>query len=283
MELVLHGFLHALEDTIKLIFFLYFTYLAMELLEHKAGEKSVVYMAKAGRKGPLLGGLFGVIPQCGFSAAAANLYAGGVISLGTLLAVFLSTSDEMLPILLSSKVAVGEIVKILALKLGIGVVAGFLIDTVLRRRKKETEGLHIHDICDHEHCNCQGGNIWKSALHHCLQMAAFIFLILFAMHVLTDLIGLERILSLTQNYPILSILAAGLLGMIPGCASSVAITTLYLSDVLSFAAMLTGLLCCSGVGLLLLFRARRNLLANLRLTAMFYAIGVICGMVAWWI
>lgn len=279
MELVIHSFFHALEDTAKLIPFLFLTYLAMEFLEHKAGEKSVRYMAKAGSKGPLLGGLFGVIPQCGFSAVAANLYAGGVISVGTLMAVFLSTSDEMLPILLSSKADAGTIVGILALKLVVGVVAGFLID-VATRRTKEEERLHIHDICEHEHCNCHGGNIWKSALHHCLQMAGFIFFMLFVIHFLTDVIGLEKILSLTLDYPIICILVAGLLGMIPGCASSVAITTLYLSGVLPFGAMLAGLLCCSGVGLMILFRVNQNLRMNLKFTAGLYGIGVFCGMIA---
>lgn len=279
MELVTHSFLHAIEDTVKIIPFLFLTYLAMEFLEHKAGDKSIRYMMKAGGKGPLFGGLFGVIPQCGFSAVAANLYAGGVISAGTLMAVFLSTSDEMLPILLSSKAETGMIAGILALKLVVGVVAGFLIDIVVRRTKEE-ERLCIHDICEHEHCNCHGENIWKSALHHCLQMAGFILLMLFVIQFLTDVIGLEKILSLTLDYPIICILIAGLLGMIPGCASSIAITTLYLNGVLPFGAMLAGLLCCSGVGILILFRVNQNLRMNLRFTAGLYGIGVSCGMIA---
>lgn len=278
MEMIIHSFIHAMEDTVKLLPFLFLTYLAMEYLEHKAGEKSVRLVAKAGNHGPLLGGLLGVLPQCGFSAAAANLYAGRVISLGTMLAVFWSTSDEMLPILISSKVPVREMVGILGLKVLLGILFGYLVDYLLVRKPKEKE-MHIHDLCQQEHCNCHGKGIWQSAISHCLTMAGFIFLMLFAIHILTEWIGLERLLEVTAAYPVGSVLLATFLGMIPGCASSVALTTFYVEGILSFGAMMAGLLACSGVGLAILLRVNRNSLENAKIIGLVYGISAVCGLV----
>lgn len=277
MEIIIHSFIHALEDTVKLLPFLFLTYLAMEYLEHKAGEKSVRLMAKAGRKGPMIGGLLGVLPQCGFSAVAANLYAGRVISLGTMLAVFWSTSDEMLPILISSKVSIKEVFGILGWKVIVGILFGYLVDLLLMRRPKENE-MHIHDLCQQEHCNCQGKGIWKSALQHCLTMAGFIFLMLFLVHILTEWIGVENLLEMTADYPVWSVLLAALLGMIPGCASSVALTTFYVEGILSFGAMMAGLFACSGVGLAILLRVNRNRLENGKIIGLVYGVSVVCGL-----
>ena len=132
-ELLYELLLHPLLDFIKLIPFLFLTYLLMEFLEHKAGEKMERAMARAGRVGPLLGGGLGLLPQCGFSAAAAGLYAGRVISLGTLFAVFLATSDEMLPIMIAAKASPLLIIKLLLTKLVIGVLAGFVIDLCMKK------------------------------------------------------------------------------------------------------------------------------------------------------
>lgn len=278
MEIIIHSFIHAIEDTAKLLPFLFLTYLAMEYLEHKAGETSIRLMAKAGKRGPLIGGLLGAVPQCGFSAAAANLYAGRVISMGTMLAVFWSTSDEMLPILISSRVPAKEMLKILGLKIVLGILFGYLADGLFVRKSKERE-MYIHGICQQEHCDCQGKGIWKSVLQHCLTMSGFIFLMLFLVHVLTEWIGLERLLEMTAAYPVWSVLLAALLGMIPGCASSVALTTFYLEGILSFGAMMAGLLACSGVGLAILFRMNRNRLENCRIMGLVYGTSVICGLI----
>lgn len=276
-----HSLLHAMKDTAGLLPFLFVTYLAMEYLEHRAEEKSIYYISQAGKKGPLFGGVLGVIPQCGFSAASANLYAGGVITAGTMMAVFLSTSDEMLPLLISAKAPARDILLILGCKMLIGIVAGFMTDALIRRSKKEDRNeRHIHDLCRQEHCHCEGGGILRSALKHCVRMALFIFLILLAVHILTEWIGPDEILRITSVSPALSVPVAGLLGMIPGCASSVAITTMYLEGMLSFGVMLAGLLNCSGVGLAILFRVNRNRQGNLQFAVALYAIGVCCGLLA---
>ena len=189
-EFIMHVLVHAFEDTLKLLPFLFLTYLLMEYLEHKTKEASQQMIQKAGRLGPLIGGIAGVFPQCGFSAAASSFYAGGVISVGTLMAVLLSTSDEMLPIFISESVDAAVILKLLALKILIGTVSGFVLDGLWkaggRRRRMHEEHHHIHrehhekdihDLCGHEHCHCEEGSILKSALIHSLQIALFIFLI----------------------------------------------------------------------------------------------------------
>ena len=177
-ETMLHILEHALEhtfiDTVKLIPFLFLTYLAMEYLEHKAGDKVNTWVRRSGKLGPVIGSILGVVPQCGFSAAASNLYAGRVISLGTLFAIYLSTSDEMLPILISEKAPLNLIIPVLAAKAAIGILAGFLIDLLFHR--KQEEHVHIHEICEHEHCHCEQG-IFRSAVSHTLQITFFIFLV----------------------------------------------------------------------------------------------------------
>lgn len=141
-------------DTLKLIPFLFVTYFVMEWLEHKTGAKTQEAVRRAGAAGPAIGAVLGVVPQCGFSAAASTLYAGRVITLGTLFAVFLSTSDEMLPIFIAEQAPMGTIVAILVTKLAIGMVMGFCIDFALRHRKTAQEELRIHELCQRDNCQC---------------------------------------------------------------------------------------------------------------------------------
>ena len=153
-EILPHAFEHAFIDTLKLVPFLFVTYLAMEALEHYASSKSIAAVRRAGTAGPVIGALLGVVPQCGFSAAAATLYSARVITLGTLFAVFLSTSDEMLPIMIAAQAPAGFIAEVLAIKALCGLIAGFAIDVVLRLRHHAVEAMHIHDLCERDHCGC---------------------------------------------------------------------------------------------------------------------------------
>lgn len=265
-------------DCLKLLPFLFLTYLVMEYLEHKTAGKVQRVVQKGGRLGPLFGGILGAVPQCGFSAAASNLYAGRVITLGTLIAIYLSTSDEMLPILISEadKVGVGDILKILALKAMIGIIAGFIIDLFIRN--KEDHGDHIHEICEHDHCHCAGSGIFKSALVHTGQIAGFIFLVSFALNVILYFLGEEALKSLLLNRPVIGVLLAGLVGLIPNCASSVVLTQLFLEGAMSFAACMSGLLVGAGIGLLVLFRANRNKKESISIVFLLYIIGVCAGL-----
>lgn len=269
--------LDTLLDVVKLLPFLFLTYLAMEYLEHKTGDKAETIVKKAGRFGPVIGGALGIVPQCGFSAAASNLYAGRVISLGTLMAIYLSTSDEMLPILISEQAAPGLIVKILLAKAVIGMAVGMVIDILLRKRGLE-EHEHIHDICEHEHCHCEKG-IFRSALSHTAQITFFILLITFALNLLLNFVGEDVLANLILSKPVVGPLLASLVGLIPNCAGSVVITQLYLENVIGIGAAMAGLLTGSGVGLLVLFRVNHNRKENLRILGLLYGIGVLAGVV----
>lgn len=278
--MLIHVIEHTLIDNIKLLPFLFITYLVMEYIEHKTSEKTEEIIKKSGRFGPVLGGVLGVLPQCGFSAAASNLYAGRIITLGTLFAIFLSTSDEMLPILISEQVPTGTIIKILAVKALIGIVTGFIIDLFIRRSHGEKEEeLRIEHMCDHEHCHCGEGKIFRSAFSHTLQIFLFIILISFVLNLIIEFVGEDVLAGFISSSKFFGPLLAGLVGLIPNCAASVVITQLYLSGVLGAGAMMAGLLVGSGVGLLVLFRVNDDLRENLKIMGVLYAVGVLAGII----
>lgn len=268
----------SLMDSVKLIPFLFLTYVAMEYLEHSAGKRMERWLKQGGKAGPVAGGLLGAVPQCGFSAAAANLYAGRVISLGTLMAVFLSTSDEMLPILISEQMPGKGILKILAAKAAFGMSAGLIIDLILRKRgEKEPKG--ISDLCEQGHCHCEQG-IFRGALTHTLQIFLFILLVSFGLNLLLELAGEDALGSLILNRPVVGPMLSGLVGMIPNCAGSVVITRLYLDGAMGLGAAMAGLLAGSGVGLLVLFRVNHHRRENLKVMGLLYGIGVLGGILA---
>lgn len=261
-------------DSVKLLPFLFLTYLAMEYLEHKAGQKMQEAIRRAGRGGPVIGSILGAFPQCGFSTVASNLYAGRIITAGTLIAIFLSTSDEMLPVMISENIELTVILKILGVKVAVGILAGFFFDFILRGKKKE---LQIEHLCEQHHCHCEEG-IWKSALHHTLEIFLYIMVISLALNLLLAWIGEDVLADLVLNRPVVGEMAAALVGMIPNCAASVIITQLYLNGVLSAGAMTAGLLSGSGVGLLVLFRVNDDYRENFRILGLLYVTGVLGGM-----
>lgn len=272
--------LDSLIDTVKLLPFLFITYIIIEYIEHRASVKTIGYMIKADNLGPLLGGILGVIPQCGFSAAGSNLYAGRVITMGTLLSIYLSTSDEMLPIMISERAPLTLILKILGLKVLIGVVAGFIVDGVMHMLKQPTKiQYRIEHMCEHEHCGCnEGNNIFVSALIHTLQITAFILIISFILNLGIEAIGSQRISQFLSDKEYLSVFLSGIVGLIPNCAASVIITELYLEGMLSFGAMMTGLLVGAGVGILVLFRANDDAKDSLKVVCILYLVGALTGL-----
>ena len=304
---MLHIIEHTLKDSIGILPFLFLSYLLMEWLEHRAGTRAAAALQRSGTVGPLLGGLLGVVPQCGFSASAAGLYAGRVISMGTLLAVFLSTSDEMLPILISHRVEGRTIALILVVKVGIAVVAGFLVDLTWRaaghrKTNVSARGDHdhphhdhhdhhhhdhhhegdrpqtaIHEMCESEGCHCERG-IFSSALIHTLKIFAYILIITLLFTAILETVGEERLGDFLSSVPVLGQLIAGLIGLIPNCASSVVITQLYLEGVISSGCMMSGLLVGAGIGVMVLFRTNhRHMWNNAQLLVLLYAVGVISG------
>ena len=259
-------------DSIKLLPFLFLTYLFMEWLEHKTGAAARKRIRTAGKFGPVWGGLLGVIPQCGFSAAASSLFAGRVITVGTLIAVYLSTSDEMFPIMISNAVPVVTIVKILTCKAVIGILSGLVLEYVYTHiLKKQEPDVDIHEICEEERCHCEHGVI-SSAAFHTLKVFVYIFLISLVLNIIIGLVGEETLAGLFTGTPIAGELIAALVGLIPNCASSVVITQLYLDHIIGAGAMMAGLLVNAGVGLLILFRLNRDRVQNLKIVGVLYGL-----------
>lgn len=260
-------------DAAKMMPILYLAYLLMEVLEQHAGEKTNQSIAKVGKAGPLLGAALGIVPQCGFSGAIAGFYAGGIATLGTLIAVFLSTSDEMLPLMISEGVQAGVLLKILLSKFAAGVVFGYLVDLVFRGH---TEA-HIEDICEQDHCDCENTNIWLAAAIHCLKVMGLILLVTFLLNLAFELGGADIFKNILPDIPVVSEILAGLVGLIPSCSASVLLTELYLNGVIHAGALIAGLSANAGVGLLVLFRQHRHLMGNFKITGLLYACSVAAG------
>ena len=275
--MLLDVILDTLLDSLRLLPFLFFTYLLMEFLEHRAGEAGRARIGAARRSGPVWGALFGIIPQCGFSAAASGLYAGRVITMGTLMAIYLSTSDEMLPILISSAVSLPRILRILAVKVGIAMITGLLIDMVLKDHRGHLEDSHRHHH-DHEKEEGCHEHLVMAALHHTLEVFFYIILISFALNLIIALIGEEALAMIFTELPVVSELLAALVGLIPNCASSVVITELYLSGVITSGSMMAGLLVNAGVGILVLLRLDHDKKDILRIVGTLYGAGVLWGL-----
>ncbi len=267
-------------DCLKLLPFLYLSYLAVEYTEHKMSAKTKEMIHRAGKAGPFLGSLIGTIPQCGFAAAAAGLFAGGVVSPGTLLAVFLATSDEMLPVMLSQGADGLTIVKILAAKAFVAAIAGMLVDFGLERILGRRDPIPEHmDMCEHGHCGCEHHGIWYSALNHTLKTALFLFLISLVLGFGMNRFASSGLAGSIVKFSGLEAVTAAVIGMIPNCAASVLVTELFLEGVLSGTGLFAGLLCGTGTGLLVLYRENRNLRENLALTATLAGVGIAAGIV----
>ncbi len=266
-------------DSIKLLPFLFIAYLIMEYIEHKISEKSKEKIKKSGKFGPAIGSLFGIFPQCGFSVVATNLYAARIITLGTLIAVYLSTSDEMLPILISKAVPINIIIGILAVKFVIGMIYGFLIDLFLRTFKKgRVQEEKIVDLCEEEHCHCENG-IVKSALKHTINVFIYIFILTLIINIIVRFVGEDTLKDFMTQTSIFEPIIASLIGLIPNCASSVIITELYLSGIISFGSLIAGLLVGAGAGLLMLFRINKNVKENIKIVALLFFLGAITGII----
>lgn len=273
MQTILEIILETTIDSLKLLPFLFITYLIMEYIEHKTSNHVKTTVKKSGRLGPIIGGLAGIFPQCGFSVSATNLYSARVITLGTLISVYLTTSDEMLPILITEAVPAKTIFTILGIKLVIGIIAGLIIDLVIRKNKEEEK---IEELCEHEHCHCEKG-IVKSSIKHTINIFVFIFITTLIINYIISLIGEDNISNLISKNEILGPVISSAIGLIPNCASSVILTELFIENVISMPIMLSGLLVNAGVGILVLFKTNKNLKENMVIVTILYFIGVISG------
>lgn len=266
------------QETLLLLPFLFVTYLVLEAIEAHAGSALESFLERARSVGPLAGALAGAIPQCGVSAAASSFYAGGVISVGTLIAVFLSTSDELLPVLFSKHVPVELMVKIVLLKIAAGIIIGFSANAVLLFARHFRRKVSVSELCEHSHCSCsEHRGILVPALIHTAEIFLFIVLVSGTVELCMHYFGEESLNALQLNRPFLGEFAAGALGLIPNCAVSVAGAELYCKGAMSAGALMASSFTGSGLGLLVLFRTNRNLGENLAILATVYLAGVTLG------
>lgn len=264
--------LDTLIDSFKLLPFLFVTFLIIEFFEHKFSKKNKDKLSKSKKVGPVIGSIFGIIPQCGFSVAATNLYATRIITVGTLIAVYLSTSDEMIPILIAEKAPIGLLIKILVIKLIVGMISGIIIDALLKRKEK----IDYH-ICSDEHCHCEDNKLFLAAFKHTINIFIFILICTFAIDLIMEYGGSSLLNKLFLKNNIFGPFLTSLIGLIPNCAASVVITELYLKKAISFAALISGLLTGAGIGLLVLFRTNKNKKENLFILLSIYLIGALVG------
>lgn len=297
---VLETLLHTLTDTVLILPFMFLAFIFIGILERGAGRKMISVILAADKVGPLAGGLLGALPSCGFSAASSNLFGAGLLTTGTLLAVYLSTSDEMIAVMVANRADILLIVKILLIKIGSAVFAGFFVDGAVRffyylrekkagREKKEEllEDEAEEAIDDAMECGCSDGfcaakgNLWVSALIRTLRIYAFIFIISLAINVLLHFVDQEAIGAFLQKMPVLGCIVSGLLGLIPNCAVSVALTEFYLDGIITAPMLLSGLMTGAGSGILVLLRCNENKLENITtiglLTVFGIGLGSLCG------
>ena len=274
--------LDGLKDGLWSIPILFVAYLLMELLERSQRFNEGILRGYSRRAGPALGGLLGIVPQCGISGAAATLFSTGSITVGTMLAVFFATSDEMLPIMLSSLteksgLGIGTVLKILLIKAGLGILLGYLADMMLNRWFMAQK--NIHSFCEREHCECdeEEGNVFAAALVHTLKIAVMLVAVNIVLNLLFSFIGVERLSGTVLNKPVIGELITGLFGLIPNCSVSVVITESYLSGVLGLGSLFAGLLSNAGIGLLVLFRTNDSLKENLVILGVLYFLSVAAG------
>lgn len=269
--------LDTLVDSLKLLPFLFIAFLIIELIEHKLNKQTKKLVIKSGKVGPLIGSLLGLFPQCGFSVMATNLYVTRIITLGTLISIYLATSDEMLPIMLSQKIAFIEIVKLLGIKFICGIIWGFIIDLLLNKKSKK-ENIN-YEICNEDHCNCHEEGVIKSTLIHTFKTLLFIMLVSFLLNILLHFIGEDNLSKLFLKNSIFGPFISSLLGLIPNCGSSIVITELYLNGAISLGSAMAGLLTGSGVALLVLFKENKDIKENITILSLLYGLGVISGII----
>lgn len=265
-------------DNIKIFPFLFVTYLFLEYLERKTSDKTTAAIQKATKAGPLAGAVLGVLPQCGFSVVAANLFAARVITIGTLIAIFLSTSDELLPILISYEAPLSLIAVIVGYKAVCGMMFGYLIDFTLQK-KNNLPKPDIETLCQNEHCHCEENEpLWKPALYHSVRITLFILAVSLILNFLLQFCGNSANLTQILQYPLLGEMFSALIGLIPNCSASVILTQMYILNYIDFSTMMSGSLVSGGVGLLVLFRVNRPLKQNIKIIALLYICGLIGGL-----
>ena len=266
---MIHILIHTILDLLKIVPSFFIAFLIMELLEHKVKKKNNVLKNK--KFGPVIGSLLGIIPQCGFSVMATNLFSSKVITIGTLLAIYLSTSDEMLPLLISNGASYKLIISILLIKVGVAIIFGYLLDFLFKKKEKKD-----FSICESDNFHCDD-NLFKSSIIHTLKISFFILITTLVLNILIYYLGEEKIASILLKDNFFGPFLASLVGLIPNCSASIILTELYLNEVITTGMLIGGLLTGSGVGILVLFKVNKDTKENLIILLSLYGIGSIIG------
>jgi len=264
-------------DTLKLIPFLFIAFLIIEIIEHKLTNKTKEIITKGKKYGPIIGSLLGVIPQCGFSVMATNLYTTRIITLGTLISIYLSTSDEMLPILISQKVEITTIIKILLIKILFGFIYGIIIDFIISRKRKKVIKEN-YDICKNDECHCHEKGIFISTLKHTFNITLYLLITILIINILFTYLGEDLLSKIFLKNTLFGPFITSLIGLIPTCGSSVILTELYLNNAISFSSLISGLLTGSGTAILVLFKDNKNIKENIFIIVLLYFLGSISGL-----
>ncbi len=280
LDMILDCALDALKDGALSIPVLFIAYLLMELLERSKRLDENILHAYSRKTGPAVGGLLGVVPQCGISGAAATLFSTGSITVGTMLAVFFATSDEMLPVMLSSagEIGMGRILRIAAAKASLGIALGYLVDFLAKGLFTRKD---IHSFCEREHCECEEeeGSALHSALVHTVKIAGMLIAVTFVLNLLLANIEPDRLRGTVFAQPVVGALLLALLGLIPNCSVSVILTQAYISGIIGVGGLFAGLLSNAGIGMLVLFRTNRSMRENLTVVAISYVLSALSGIV----
>ena len=267
-------------DTLKTLPFLFLAFLVIEFLEHKAQDKVKHLFTRAGKAGPFIGTLLGCIPQCGFSVMSANLYSSGIIALGTLVAVFLSTSDEAIILLATAPNGTFEIIRLIITKIIIALIFGYVIYFIEKKSHKEHHHHHSHDLCEHDHCGCEeNGGVLRPALIHTSKVFGFLLLFTVFINLIVSFIGMQKLSYLLLSDSVFQPFLSAIIGFIPNCASSILLTQLYVQGTLGFGSLIAGLCTNAGAGMLILFRDKAKFKENCKIVGIMYLCSVIPGII----
>lgn len=264
-------------DCLKMLPFLFVAFILIEALEHYSSDFTAKALAKVGKAGPVVGAVAGCVPQCGFSVMAANLYAGGIISVGTLLSVFIATSDEAVLIIMSNPERIREVGVLLAAKVIIAVTAGYIIDIFFRNQIATVK--ESGNLCKDCGCDEEDAGIWKPAWHHTIRIFIYLFIFTGILNLCIEIFSIEQLSKFLLGNTIFQPVIAAIIGLIPNCAASVILTQLYLNGAISFASVIAGLCTGAGVGLVVLFKMNRNRRENLKIVGVLFLVAVAAGMI----
>ena len=281
MKMLVDAIVDTTFDCLKMLPFLFVAFILIEALEHYSSDFTAKALAKVGRAGPVVGAVAGCVPQCGFSVMAANLYAGGIISVGTLLSVFIATSDEAILIIMSNPERIREVGILLAAKVIIAVTAGYIIDIFFQNQLATVK--ESGNLCKDCGCDEEDAGIWKPAWHHTIRIFIYLFIFTGILNLCIEIFGIEQLSKFLLGNTIFQTVIAAIIGLIPNCAASVILTQLYLNGAISFASVIAGLCTGAGIGLVVLFKMNRNKRENLKIVGVLFLVAVAAGMIIAWV